>query len=224
MSSNDPIERGGDDPYGGRPPTSHERRFERPWDDSYQDGSAPWDLGRPQPAIIRLVDQDAFAGSVLDAGCGTGEHALYLAERGYEVLGVDVAATAIEQARQKAARRRLAASFLVADALQLGRLDRTFDCVLDVGLFHTFDDGERRAYVDSLASVTRPGGVVHLLCFSDAAPGDGGPRRVSQTELRSAFARGWDVVSITAERIETRFEPAGVPAWLARIGRIRSDH
>ncbi len=203
---------------GGRKPTLHERRF-GPWDESYKDGLPPWDLGRPQPAIVRLADQDAFARTVLDAGCGSGEHALFLATRGHEVLGVDVAETAIERAREKAASRHLAATFLVADALQLGGLDRSFESVLDVGLFHTFDDDDRRAYVDSLASATRAGCVLHLLCFSEETPGDWGPRRVSQAELRSAYATGWNVLSITPERIETRFDKDGVPAWLARIER-----
>ncbi len=218
------------DPYAGRQPTDHERRAERPWDDSYRHGNAPWDIGRPQGAIVRLAEQDAFSGSVLDAGCGTGEHTLYLAARGCETLGVDVAESAIEQARAKAASRDIAASFLVADALQLARLGRTFDCVVDVGLFHSFDDDERRTYVEGLASVTRAGGEVHLLCFSDETPGDEGPRRVSQAELRAAFATGWNVVSIDAERIEVdraqfRGEApdwliGGPPAWLARIERL----
>jgi SAM-dependent methyltransferase len=201
----------------------------RPWDESYRDGRPPWDLGRPQPAIVRLADRNAFTGTALDAGCGTGEHALYLAARGHQTVGVDVAETAIEQAREKAAARGIAVSFLVADALQLERLDRTFDSVLDVGLFHTFDDDERLAYVKSLASVTRPGSVLHLLCFSDATPGTEGPRRVTQAELRAAFASGWNVVSIAAERIELnpawanddapRWMRDGAPSWLARIER-----
>jgi SAM-dependent methyltransferase len=201
----------------------------RPWDESYRRGSAPWDLGRPQPAIVRLAERGGFAGTVLDAGCGTGEHALYLAARGHETLGVDVAPTAIAQAREKAVARDIAASFLVADALELERLDRTFDCVLDVGLFHTFDDEERRSYVESLSSVARPGTRLQLLCFSDATPGDEGPRRISQPELRSVFATGWKVVAIAAERIE--INPAwanddaapwmrdGAAAWLASIER-----
>jgi SAM-dependent methyltransferase len=201
-----------------RNPTRHERLY-GPWDESYRDGPPPWDLGRPQPAIVRLTDEDAFAGTVLDAGCGSGEHALLLAARGCEVLGVDVASIAIEQAREKAASRHLAASFLVADALQLERLGRAFESVLDVGLFHTFDDQERKSYVASLAAVTTPGSVLHLLCFSDAAPGDWGPRRISQAELRSAYRSGWNVVSIAEEHIETRFGGDAVPAWLARIER-----
>src|SRR5919109_2731980 len=96
-----------DDPYGGRRPTDHERRAGQPWDASYLDGPAPWDIGRPQPAIVRLAGEGAFAGAVLDAGCGTGENALHVASLGLHVLGVDVAETALAMARKKAAERRL---------------------------------------------------------------------------------------------------------------------
>ena len=71
-----------DDPFGGRHPTSHERMTGLPWDASYHDGPAPWDLGRPQPAIVRLASEGGFAGAVLDAGCGTGENALHVASLG----------------------------------------------------------------------------------------------------------------------------------------------
>jgi ubiquinone/menaquinone biosynthesis C-methylase UbiE len=168
---------------------------------------------------VRLCAQGAFPGPVLDAGCGSGENALEIAARGIEVVGVDVAPTAIRQAQGKAGDRGLGATFLVADALQLHRLGRTFRSVLDCGLFHTFDDGERPAYVDGLAAVTSPGSVLHLLCVNDTTPGDAGPRHVSRSELRAAFRVGWKVVSIEADRLETRFDPSGLPAWRARIER-----
>jgi SAM-dependent methyltransferase len=156
---------------------------------------------------------------VLDAGCGAGEDALEIAGRGIEVVGVDVAPTAIEQARGKAAERGIGATFLVADALELGRLRQMFASVLDCGLFHTFDDSERRAYVESLAGVTAAGGVLHLLCVSEAAPGDVGPRRVTQAELRESFRSGWTVASIEPDRVETSLDVGDLPAWLARIER-----
>ena len=90
-----------DDPFRGRQPTSHERRTGLPWDVSYHHGPAPWDIGRPQPAIVRLASQGGFAGAVLDAGCGTGENALHVASLGLSVLGVDVAETALAVAREK---------------------------------------------------------------------------------------------------------------------------
>jgi SAM-dependent methyltransferase len=210
-----------DDPYSGRQPTSHERRAGKPWDASYLDGPAPWDTGQPQPAILRLASEGAFAGAVLDAGCGTGENALHLASLGLRVLGVDVAETALSLAREKAADRGLDAEFVVADALHLDRLGRVFETVLDCGLFHTFDRDERRGYVASLASVTGRGGHLYVLCFSDVGP-ETGPHPVSQEELRAAFGHGsgWSVASIDPDRCQTRFAAQGAPAWLAKIERI----
>jgi SAM-dependent methyltransferase len=204
-----------------RQPTSHERRAGRPWDASYLGDPAPWDIGRPQPAILRLAGEHAFTGAVLDAGCGTGENALHLASAGLRVVGVDVAETAVSIARDKAAARGVRADFVVADALHLDRLGRAFETVLDCGLFHTFDSDERRDYVASLASVTGRGGRVYVLCFSDAEP-DTVPHPVSREELVAAFERGdgWSVPSVASEQIETRLHARGAPAWLAEIERI----
>jgi SAM-dependent methyltransferase len=211
-----------DDSHGGRQPTSHERREGRPWDASYHDGPAPWDTGDPQPAVLRLAGEGAIAGAVLDAGCGTGENALHLASLGLHVLGVDVAETALSIAREKAAGRGIDAEFVVADALHLHRLGRVFETVLDCGLLHTFDRDERRDYVASLASVTGRGGHLYVLCFSDVGPDACGPHPISQEELRAAFERGggWSVASVSPDRLRTRFDAHGAPAWLAKIERI----
>jgi SAM-dependent methyltransferase len=214
-----------DDPYSGRQPTSHERRAGQPWDASYLGGPAPWDVGRPQPAIQRLAGEGAFAGAVLDAGCGTGENALHVASLGLHVVGVDVAETALSIARETAAGRGIDAEFMIADALHLDRLDRVFETVLDCGLFHTFDSDERRDYVAGLASVTSRGGDLYVLCFSDVGPGTSGPHPISQEELREAFTRsgGWSVAYVSPDRIQTRFDAQGAPAWLAKIQRISSQ-
>jgi SAM-dependent methyltransferase len=210
-----------DDPFGGRRPTSHERLTGLPWDASYHDGPAPWDIGRPQPAIARLAAEGRFAGAVLDAGCGTGDNALHVASLGLSVLGVDVAETALAVARQKADDRGIAVQFAAADALELERLGRRFETVLDCGLLHTFDGEERPGYVASLAAVTERGGTVHVLCFSDDGP-DTGPHPVTRDGLEAAFSprQGWNVAAIEPDRIHTRYHADGAPAWLATITRI----
>ena len=177
--------------------------------------------GEPQPAIVRLASDGAFAGAVLDAGCGTGENALHVASLGLTVVGVDVAETALSIARAKATDRGINAEFVVADAFHLDRLDRVFETVLDCGLFHTFDRDERRVYVKSLASVTAPGGRVYVLCLSDVGPGRCGPHPVSEEELRAAFHHdSWSVASVSPDRIQARLDAGGAPAWLAKIERI----
>ena len=210
-----------DDPFSGRHPTSHERLTGLHWDASYHEGPAPWDIGRPQPAIVRLASEGGFAGPVLDAGCGTGENALLVASLGVSVLGVDVAETALEIARAKAANRGVEIEFAAADAFQLERLEHRFETVLDCGLFHTFDADERRGYAASLASVTEQDGTLYVLCFSDDGP-DTGPHPISQEELRAAFSpsNGWHAVAIEPDRIQTRYHHDGAPAWLGTIKRI----
>jgi len=211
-----------DDPYGGRPPTSHERDAGQPWDASYRDGPAPWDIGAPQPAVVRLASAGVFTGAVLDAGCGTGENALHLAAQGVAVLGIDVAGSAVSIARESATARGIDAEFIVGDALRLEPLGRVFDTVLDCALFHAFDNDERRAYAVSLASVSKPGANLYVVCFSDAEGGSAGPHPVSRQELIAPFTPscGWKVASISPERLQTRFAPEGAPAWLATIQRI----
>ncbi len=210
-----------DDPFGGRRPTGHERMTGLPWDASYRDGPAPWDIGRPQPAIVRLAAEVGFAGAVLDVGCGTGENALHLASLGLSVLGVDVAETALAIARQKADDRGIEVEFAAADAFRLERLGRRFETVLDCGLFHTFDGDERPRYAASLTSVTEQGGTLYVLCFSDDGPGTG-PHPIGREELRAAFdpVDGWKIADIARDRIQTRYHDHGVPAWLAAIKRI----
>ncbi len=186
---------------------------------AYQ-GVPPWDIGRPQPAVVRLFEEGLIAGAVLDAGCGTGENALYLASLGVEVLGVDYVPAAVESARAKARARGLAVDFRVQDALRLAELSRLFDVVLDCGLFHTFTDDERPRYVAGLRSVLRAGGVASILCFSEEERSEGGPRRVTQAELRDALRDGFRVEWIRGDRFESHVHAGGASAWLARAVRL----
>ena len=116
--------------------------------------------------------------------------------------------------------------FQVGNALKLDQLGRTFDAVIDSGLFHTFTDEDRPLYVAGLAKIVRPGGSVNILCFSDQEPPGQGPRRVTQQEIRDAFADGWQVIEIRESRFQAQdhpdtrtFSPGGPKAWLATIIR-----
>jgi cyclopropane fatty-acyl-phospholipid synthase-like methyltransferase len=194
------------------------------WDDAYQRDSAPWDIGRPQPAIVRVADSGDLQDPVLDNGCGTGEHALLAASMGFEVTGVDIAQSAIERARAKARARGLLVDLLVGDVLDLRHVDRlqgTFRTAIDTGCFHTFANADRPVYAASLAEVMEPGGILHLLCFSEHTPGTEGPRRVTQAEIRQTFSRDWIVDRIEEDGFAVNTHWTGPPpsAWLARIIR-----
>lgn len=187
-------------------------------------GQAPWDIGKPQQAFLDAAAQ--IGDAILDAGCGTGDTALFLAGRGCKVTGIDFLDEPIKRAKRKAAERKLSAAFLVKDALSLKDWDERFDNVTDSGLFHVFSDHDRERYVAGLATVLKPGGRLFLACFSDEEPGMEGPRRVSKQELHAAFARGWVIESIQPTRFEINpnfkdmnFSPGGPKAWFAVIRR-----
>jgi len=191
----------------------------RDFEASYRSGDAPWDIGGPQPEIVKLAESGQITGSVLDIGCGTGENALYLAGRGHAVFGLDGSATGIERARQKAAERALPVQFHVWDALELGRLRKRFETVIDVGLFHVFQDQERRRYAESLAEVTAPGSDLFILCWSTEEPPGPGPRRVTEFEIGDAFRSIFATMEVRPAGFH-RKELAPAKALLARMTRI----
>jgi len=189
------------------------------FNDAYR-STPPWDIGRPQPAFEALAEDGALHGRVLDAGCGTGEHALMAASLGFDTTGIDGAPLAIEKAAAKARERGLDVRFVVGDVLDLGALGEHWDTVLDCGVFHVFDDDDRALYVDNLAAVIPVGGRYYMLCFSDEQPGEWGPRRVSQGEIRASFADEWRVDTIEDSVIEVNTQDRNARAWLATITRV----
>jgi cyclopropane fatty-acyl-phospholipid synthase-like methyltransferase len=187
-------------------------------------GQAPWDIGKPQQPFVEAADQ--ISGAVLDAGCGTGDTALFFAERGCQVTGIDFLEEPIRRAKQKAVERHLSVTFLVKDALTLKDWSERFANLIDSGLFHVLSDEERQRYVEGLATVLKPGGRLCLLCFSDEEPGTQGPRRISKKELHNAFTQGWSMESVEPVRIEVRpdlkdfsFSEGGPKAWFAVVRR-----
>ncbi len=187
-------------------------------------GSPPWDVGHVQSALAEVADE--VVGDVLDVGCGTGENALYFAERGHSVYGIDFLEEPIQQAREKALARNLEACFLVMDATHLDQLPRQFDTAIDCGLFHTLDDEDRLRYVRSLADTLKPGGRLWMMCFSDQEPGEEGPRRIWPAEIHEAFASGWTVDRLELTTFDTsaqadraRFSPGGPIAYRVLVLR-----
>jgi SAM-dependent methyltransferase len=198
------------------------RDMKESWDDSYTgDEPPPWDIGRPQPLFMRMANQGRLVGRVLDAGCGTGEHAMLAASHGADAIGMDLSPTAIAHARAKAAARGLSVQFEIADALDLPSRHLVFDTVIDSGVFHVFDEEDRARYVEALAAVLRPGGTCYLTCFSDQEPGDWGPRRFREEELRAAFSDGWTFDFLIAETFDLNpiHGITQAQAWLAAIKR-----
>ncbi len=192
------------------------------WDRLYSGEPPAWEIGHPQAAVAELAARGLFSGRMLDVGCGTGEHTILATRHGADALGIDHSPAAIRLAIEKARHRGVPARFAVADALSLSQLGETFDVILDSGLFHVFDTSERARYASSLATVLRTDGLLFITCICDRQPGDWGPHRVSERDLRGTFDRGWAIEDLSVCERETRrpeVQTSSAKAWMARIRR-----
>lgn len=184
----------------------------------------PWDIGGPQPALEALLDELPPAGPVLDVGCGSGDHAIALARRGLQVVGVDTVQEAIGQARAKAAALRPEIAerlgFQVADALRPSLLGRQFGAVVDSGFLHLFEREVAERFAAELAASLRPGGRYYLLALAVQFDVPNVPRAVTEEELRARFTpeRGWRILALREALFQNRV--AATPATCACVERI----
>ncbi|MGW5381546.1 class I SAM-dependent methyltransferase [Nocardia sp. NPDC003963] len=194
------------------------------------DTTPPWSIGEPQPELAALIEQGRFQGEVLDAGCGEGAISLYLAERGFTTVGLDLAPTAIESARAEAQRRGLRnATFEVADITDFTGYDGRFGTVVDSTLFHSIPVASRAGYLASIARAAAPGAVYFALVFDRAGFAElpeQGPAPVTADELRDAVSRYWVVDDIVPARIHAELpdnldSPTGAP--LVRFEDLRDE-
>lgn len=169
---------------------------------------APWDIGAPQPVVVALADSGDVRDDVLDAGCGLGNNAIFLAQRGFRVTGVDGAQPALEKARRRAADHDVEIEFVHADVTSLDGLTPRYATVLDSALYHCLNDQQRHAYAAALHRVTVPGARLHLYCFADTDnEGLGLPMNVTQADLREHLAAHWDIDEIAEADYTTSLTP-----------------
>ncbi|MGO4615488.1 class I SAM-dependent methyltransferase [Nocardia sp. 2YAB30] len=148
----------------------------------------PWEIGKPQPLLVEFERVGRIGGDVLDVGCGPGDSSIYLAGLGYRVTGLDLAPTAVERARARAAECEVAVSFAVADATELAGYDDRFDTVVSSALLHCLDREQRVAHVAALRRVMRPGARLIQFCFARTEYSDAyAPYSIEEAEVASAF-------------------------------------
>lgn len=194
----------------------------------YQD-IPPWDVGGPQPALTALFDEYPPISPVLDAGCGSGDLAISLAQRGLQVTGVDFVESAVARAREKARLLPVEVAtlldFQVADALKPSLLKRQFGSVVDSGFLHLLDPAQSDGFIDDLARALLPGGRYYLLAFAIDFSMPNLPRQITAQELRRRFTpeKGWQILDIRSAEFLSRVAPP-TPAIRACIERLPADH
>jgi len=186
------------------------------WEARYCSGDIPWELGHHDPYLEEVIEQYAIEPCrALEVGCGQGHNAIWLAQRGFEVLGIDLSATAIKAAQGHGADQAGRCRFEVGDLLAGPAPESPHDFAYDRAVMHLFEEAEHRErYAANLAASMRPGALYHTLSGStDGPPRDSGPPRRSATEMIGALEPHFELVSIR----ETAFDPAGhagAKAWV----------
>ncbi len=190
----------------------------------YRFGTPPWIIDGAQPDLIAAAEKGDVCGpTVLDVGCGSGDNAIYLASRGFDVTGVDVSAKAISIAKQKAREAKVDVTFITLDALELGTLAKRFDTVIDIGLFHNLEGDDRERYVRVLSDVCASKGQFLMGCLGDQA-GEYDvyphfyPKTLSQDEIRASFSEGWQIEWIRLGVAHSNLE--NFSSWLTSMKSI----
>ena len=183
-----------------------------PWNERYASGELPWDTGKPEPLLVEFAASGAVMPCpALEIGAGTGTNAIWMAEHGFDVLGVDVSPLAVERANAKIAGRALACRFAVADFLAAPPRGGPFQFVFDRGCFHVFDEAEERErFAANVAAVLAPEGSWLSLIGSTEGPSrEVGPPRRSAREVMLAIEPALEIVELrTAE-----FSGSNAKAW-----------
>jgi SAM-dependent methyltransferase len=170
----------------------------------------PWDTKAPKENVVTWNAAGLVHGDVLDIGCGLGDNAIYLAQQGFSVTGLDISPTALITAERRAKDAGVSVTFAVADSTKLDGYADAFDTVIDSGMFHCLDEDGKLHYANAVHSATRDGASLLLSCFSDASPPDIEPPLpvVTEQTLRDVLGgAGWDIVSLDAGRDIVSLEP-----------------
>ena len=182
------------------------------WNESYASGQLPWDTGQPEPLLVEFVTSGAIAPCrALEIGAGTGTNAIWMAERGFDVLGVDISPLAVERAHAKMERRALRCRFAAWDVLAAPLPDGPFQFVFDRGCFHVFDEtGERQQFAAQVAAALAPDGLwLSLIGSTEGPPREVGPPRRSARDITLAIEPALEIVELrTAE-----FRGSNAKAW-----------
>ena len=183
--------------------------------------TVPWDTKAPKESVVAWQEAGLVRGAVLDIGCGLGDNAIYLAQQGHTVTGLDISPTALITAEHRAADAGVDVTFAVADATKLDGYADAFDTVIDSGMFHCLNDDGKRGYLTVLHRATRPNARLLLTCFCDAnPPSEDVPRpSVSEQALRDVMGTtDWAITELEPITVQREGMPE-MAFWLVQAER-----
>ena len=198
------------------PTPPNEAAPENSWEQRYRTGDLPWDTGKPDKHLERIIEQYRVVPCpALEIGCGTGTNAVWLGQQGFDLTVVDVAPTAVEAARKAVEAAGLKARLEVADFLAGPVLPPgSVSFAFDRGCFHAFDyHRERAAFAGRVADALASGGLWLSLCGStDEGSRQPGPPQRSALDIAAAVEARFEILLLEATRFEGKLE-ATPRAW-----------
>lgn len=169
----------------------------------YRLGYTPWDQDHVPAELSALVEgSSALApGRALDIGCGTGTQAVYLAQHGWQVTGVDVVERALGHARRRAEGAGVTARWVAGDATRLAELGLGdgFGLIHDRGCFHDLPHQDRDAYATGVTSLAAPAATLLLMTFVPGSRRIGVASGASEDEIGQRFGSAWEIVSVQSD-------------------------
>ena len=153
-----------------------------------------------------LNQRNIIKGKFLDLGTGPATQAIWLAKRGFQVIGSDLSEAAIKRARNVYASEK-DLDFIVDDILNSKLKESEFDYVFDRGCFHVLSSADRQIYISKIKGVLRDKGKLFLKCFSDKEPRQEGPYKFSQQEIRDLFSKYFRIDSIKETVYQGTLDP-----------------
>ena len=190
----------------------------RSWNESYASGELPWDTGEPESLLVQFINSGGVAaGRALEIGAGTGTNAIWLAERGFDVLGVDISPLAVERANTKMVGRDLRCRFATLDILAAPPSGGPFQFVFDRGCFHVFDEERERArFAAHVAEALAAGGLwLSLIGSTEGPPREFGPPRRSAHEVVLGIEPVLEIIELRS----VEFRAHDAKAWFCLSGQ-----
>ena len=172
------------------------------WEDIYQSKSTPWDVGKPEPYLVEFLEKENIKPcDAIDLGCGTGNEAIFLAKKGFNVTGVDISQAAIKEAEKKSKDARLNVKFIVSDIAKL-KLKKKVDFAFDRACFHFIDPVDRSKYIQLVAKCLNPGAIFLLIISSEHETAKG-PYQFAKEDIKNLFSKYFEILSIRLVTLKT---------------------
>jgi SAM-dependent methyltransferase len=189
----------------------------------YEAHDTPWDIGAPDFNLIHAVTSTPVEPcKAVDIGCGTGDNSIWLAQQGFDVVGIDTSEVAVEKAKEKASKANTNCRFFVGNFLTSHIEGAPFGFIFDRGLFHVFEsDEDRKTLAENVNRHLQRGGLwLSLIGNADEQRNTPGPPQRSARDIVNAVEPYFEILSLVSGHVGAN-RPDPPRAWICLMRKRR---